>query len=240
MRRDSPDYEPMQHPRSPGGGRRTSDRPQPEFITSFGGGGGAEHGGGGGGGGGGSGGGGGGGRERGQLVRDAVPGAADPALEGPAMLPAAAFRLHGVRADGGRDAPRYGSVSGRVRLRAPCCLPCGAVSRLRKRPPCSHVRAAVLAPHPFPAVAAPSPCRRASPAAWSEQDYSKSKKAAAPAVPTVVRAVDRSKETPAERLKRLMAAQLNKKIQKDTLTAAQAGPAACAAWGRRAGGGGRL
>ncbi len=49
-------------------------------------------------------------------------------------------------------------------------------------------------------------------------------------VTTVVRAVDRSKETPQERLKRLMAAQLNKKIQKDNLTAAQV----WAAWlGRR-------
>jgi hypothetical protein len=35
----------------------------------------------------------------------------------------------------------------------------------------------------------------------------------------VVRAA--AKETPQERLKRLMAAQLNKKIQKDSLTAAQ-------------------
>jgi len=47
-------------------------------------------------------------------VRDAVPGAADPALEGPHMLPAEAIKLHGVRPEErGRD--RYGSISGRVR-----------------------------------------------------------------------------------------------------------------------------
>lgn len=47
-------------------------------------------------------------------MRDALPGAADPALEGPHMLPAAAIKLHGVRPEErGRD--RYGSVSGRVR-----------------------------------------------------------------------------------------------------------------------------
>lgn len=53
------------------------------------------------------------------------------------------------------------------------------------------------------------------------QDYSKAKAAAATPArpPTVVRAA--AKETPQERLKRLMAAQLNKKIQKDSLTAAQ-------------------
>ena len=45
--------------------------------------------------------------------------------------------------------------------------------------------------------------------------------AAVAVAPTVIRAV--GKETPQERLKRLMAAQLNKKIQKDSLTAAQVG-----------------
>lgn len=55
------------------------------------------------------------------------------------------------------------------------------------------------------------------------QDYSKARSSAATAAAaaTVVRAVDKSKETPQEWLKRLMAAQLNKKIQKDSLSAAQ-------------------
>ncbi|PRW45018.1 CLK4-associating serine arginine rich isoform X2 [Chlorella sorokiniana] len=152
-RRGSPEYEGgRRRSRSPG-----SRRPQTEFITSFGGAGDQAPGQGQG------------PRqqqqqqEEGPTVRDAVPGGADPALEGPHMLPAAAIKLHGVRPEErGRD--RYGgSISGR--------------------------------------------------------DYSKAKAAAA--APKVVRAVDKSKETPQERLKRLMAAQLNKKIQSDTITAAQ-------------------
>lgn len=145
-----------------GSGALPGARPQPEYITSFGGGADA---------GSGSwrsqqGGGAAAGPGHGeQGPKDALPGAADPAREGPAFLPAAALKLHGVRPEERRD--RYGSVSGR--------------------------------------------------------DYSKAKSAAATAAAaaTVVRAVDRSKETPQERLKRLMAAQLNKKIQKDSLSAAQ-------------------
>ncbi|KAL4449357.1 hypothetical protein ABPG77_007001 [Micractinium sp. CCAP 211/92] len=158
--RGSPTYE--------GGGTRQGSgalsgaRPQPEYITSFGGG--IDAGGGawrsqqGGGAAAGPG-------HDEQGPKDALPGAADPAREGPAFLPAAALKLHGVRPEERRE--RYGSVSGR--------------------------------------------------------DYSKARSSAATAAAaaTVVRAVDKSKETPQERLKRLMAAQLNKKIQKDSLSAAQ-------------------
>jgi hypothetical protein len=55
------------------------------------------------------------------------------------------------------------------------------------------------------------------------QDYSRAKAAAATPASTVIKAVEKGKETPQERLKRLMAAQLNKKIQKDSITAAQVG-----------------
>lgn len=113
--RDSPEYEPQRgRSRSPSGrrasgagGGSSSARPQAEYITSFG-----------------SGGQGGqgahaaadaggvrGARGEAQGPRDAVPGAADPAQEGPQLLPAAALRLHGVRAD------ERGSVSGRVSTR---------------------------------------------------------------------------------------------------------------------------
>ncbi|KAL4448171.1 hypothetical protein ABPG75_005390 [Micractinium tetrahymenae] len=159
--RGSPTYEGGSSARH-GSGSLAGARPQPEYITSFGGGGEAggaawraQQGGGGAAGPGHS--------EQGP--KDALPGAADPAREGPALLPAAALKLHGVRPEERRD--RYGSVSGR--------------------------------------------------------DYSKARSAAstAAAAATVVRAIDKGKETPQERLKRLMAAQLNKKIQKDSLSAAQ-------------------
>ncbi|PSC70871.1 CLK4-associating serine arginine rich isoform B [Micractinium conductrix] len=155
--RGSPRYGGRARSRSGSPGGRA---PQPEFITSFAGGGC----------GGGCGGGGvaGGGARRqqpgvAQAPRDALPGAKDPASEGPQLLPAAAFKLHGVRPEERRD--RYsGAASGR--------------------------------------------------------DYSKAKVVAA-AAPAPKPAVDKSRETPAERLKRLMAAQLNKKIQKDSLQASQ-------------------
>lgn len=108
--------------RSPGSHH---ERPQAEFITTFGSGGdgnvpavaaGGEYGGGGsssarrqqq-------------GQQQGQAVKDALPGVADPALEGPAMLPAAAYKLHGVRPDDSQRRDRYGgSVSGRV---SPACV----------------------------------------------------------------------------------------------------------------------
>jgi hypothetical protein len=107
--------------RSPGS---LHDRPQAEFITSFGSGGdgsapaagaGVDYGGGGGsssaqrqqh------------GQQQGQAVKDALPGAADPALEGPAMLPAAAFKLHGVRPDDSQRRDRYGG-----RVSPACSLP---------------------------------------------------------------------------------------------------------------------
>lgn len=104
-RRGSPEYD------GEGGRRRSrspgSRRPQAEYITSFGSGGDQAPGQGQG------------PRqqqrqEEGPGVRDALPGAADPALEGPHMLPAAAIKLHGVRPEErGRD--RYSSISGRVR-----------------------------------------------------------------------------------------------------------------------------
>eukprot|EP00887_Chlorella_sp_A99_P007432 scaffold2.g7432.t1 len=170
--RDSPEYKERggrrsrsrSRSRSPGG-RRGGGRgaaPQPQYITTFGAG---------------SGGGttwaGGAGAPGGAApapaaarVREALPGAADPALEGPALLPAEALKLHGVRPSERHErdrGSRYGSVSGR--------------------------------------------------------DYSKPRPgnpAAAPPKP-----VDRAKETPQERLKRMMQLQLAKKIQKDSLTEAQ-------------------
>ena len=123
--RGSPEYVPMSgrgRSRSPGSHH---ERPQAEFITTFGSGGdgnvpavaaGGEYGGGassgarrqqq--------------GQQQGQAVKDALPGVADPALEGPAMLPAAAYKLHGVRPDDSQRRDRYGgSVSGRV---SPACV----------------------------------------------------------------------------------------------------------------------
>lgn len=49
----------------------------------------------------------------------------------------------------------------------------------------------------------------------------KGKSLAAIAAAEAARPVDKAKETPQERLKRLMAAQLNRKIQKDSVTEAQ-------------------
>ncbi len=49
----------------------------------------------------------------------------------------------------------------------------------------------------------------------------KGKSLAAIAAAEAARPVDKARETPQERIKRLMAAQLNKKIQKDSVSAAQ-------------------
>lgn len=274
-RRTSPEYD------GEGGRRRSrspgSRRPQTEYITSFGS---SEQ----------APGHGQGPRQQqrqdeGSTVRDAVPGAADPALEGPHMLPAEAIKLHGVRPEErGRD--RYSSVSGRVRQvwgqagcwdgaveEWPAVVVTNSLGRRwlgneeGRRPALPHALCSLENPwfaHGFlSTLPMPIPF---------PQDYSKAKAAAA--APRVVKAVDKSKETPQarctfwtathaltvfchdkvlvhseqwgnvgscnrhcapascpplqERLKRLMAAQLNKKIQSDTITAAQArqaGPA---------------
>ncbi len=229
-----------------GSGALPGARPQPEYITSFGGG--IDAGGGawraqqGGGAAAGPG-------HDEQGPKDALPGAADPAREGPAFLPAAALKLHGVRPEERRE--RYGSVSGRVRPGEPRragtmllhgCVPGSLAQALHQggggvgihqalsvctaaaAPGCNHASVPQTAgQHAQSQTKARTNPNKRDALCPGLQDYSKARSSAATAAAaaTVVRAVDKSKETPQERLKRLMAAQLNKKIQKDSLSAAQ-------------------
>lgn len=100
--------------------------------------------------------------------REAVPGEADPSLEGPALLPEQALRVQGVKPQEAR-----------------------ALARAREREKEGGGGAG----------------RGRSLAAISAAEAS--------------RPVDKARETPQERIKRLMAAQLNKKIQKDSVQEAQ-------------------
>ena len=163
-----------------------------------------------------------------QAPRDALPGAKDPASEGPQLLPAAAFKLHGVRPEERRD--RYsGAASGRVSvgdglgrawghavditisMGVPLLPDAGLAAGWQEQQP-------PKLPRPLPSFPTAPSFAPLSPDCL--QDYSKAKVVAA-AAPAPKPAVDKSRETPAERLKRLMAAQLNKKIQKDSLQASQ-------------------
>lgn len=126
-------------------------------------------------------------------MRDALPGAADPALEGPHMLPAAAIKLHGVwPEERGRD--RYGNISGRVRWGAgrgwmAICARRGKGRQGVGRSACAQCDSAVTS-----IVAAATLVSNATAGHHAAQDYSKAKSAAA--APKVVKAVDKSKETP--------------------------------------------
>ena len=98
-------------------------------------------------------------------MREALPGAADPALEGPALLPAAAFKLHGVRPSELRDRERgRGGMSGRVRRRLEACRAARGAALLRV------LLRTALPPwlqeylHKAPTPLAPAPPHRTTPA----------------------------------------------------------------------------